>query len=148
MTLSFVRFVRAALPHMRARRWGRIVAIQSSSVKEQVPFLDLSNGIRPGVAGLVKALAGDLAPEGITINLVLPGTFLTARIHPGLKDEPEQLDPALVADLAPLAQSIPMGRLGHPRELGSLVAFLASEPASYITGSTYQVDGGKIRSNV
>ena len=148
VTLSFVRLVRAALPHMRARRWGRIVAIQSSSVKEQVPFLDLSNGIRPGVAGLVKALAGDLAPEGITINLVLPGTFLTARIHPGLKDEPEQLDPALVAELAPLAQSIPMGRLGHPRELGSLVAFLASEPASYITGSTYQVDGGKIRSNV
>ncbi len=148
VTLSFVRFVRAALPHMRARGWGRIVAIQSSSVKEQVPFLDLSNGIRPGVAGLVKALAGDLAPEGITINLVLPGTFLTARIHPGLKDEPEQLDPALAQELAPLAQSIPMGRLGHPRELGSLVAFLASEPASYITGSTYQVDGGKIRSNV
>ncbi len=148
VTLSFVRFVRAALPHMRARGWGRIVAIQSSSVKEQVPFLDLSNGIRPGVAGLVKALAGDLATEGITINLVLPGTFLTARIHPGLKDEPEQLDPQLEEELAPLAQNIPMGRLGHPRELGSLVAFLASEPASYITGATYQVDGGKIRSNV
>jgi len=148
VTLSFVRFVRAALPHMRARGWGRIVAIQSSSVKEQVPFLDLSNGIRPGVAGLVKALAGDLAGDGITINLVLPGTFLTSRIHAGLKDEPEQLDPALEAELAPLAQSIPLGRLGHPRELGSLVAFLASEPASYITGAAYQVDGGKIRSNV
>ncbi len=79
---------------------------------------------------------------------MLPGTFLTARIHPGLKDEPEQLDPQLAEDLAPLAQNIPMGRLGHPRELGSLVAFLASEPASYITGATYQVDGGKIRSNV
>jgi len=148
VTLSFVRFVRAALPHMRAGGWGRIVAIQSSSVKEQVPFLDLSNGIRPGVAGLVKALAADLAAENITINLVLPGTFMTSRIHPGLKDEPEQLDPALEADLAPLAQNIPIGRLGQPRELGALVAFLASEPASYITGAAYQVDGGKIRSNV
>ena len=148
VTLSFVRFVRAALPHMRARGWGRIIAIQSSSVKEQVPFLDLSNGIRPGVAGLVKALTGDLAADGITINLVLPGTFLTSRIHPGLRDEPEELDPQLEQDLAPLVQSIPLGRLGRPRELGSLVAFLASEPASYITGAAYQVDGGKIRSNV
>ena len=148
VTLSFVRFVRAALPHMRAGGWGRIVAIQSSSVKEQVPFLDLSNGIRPGVAGLVKALSGDLAADGITINLVLPGTFLTSRIHPALEDEPDELDPALAAELAPVAQSIPLGRLGHPRELGSLVAFLASEPASYITGAAYQVDGGKIRSNV
>jgi 3-oxoacyl-[acyl-carrier protein] reductase len=148
VTLSFVRFVRAALPHMRAGKWGRIIAIQSSSVKEQVPFLDLSNGIRPGVAGLVKALMPDLAADGITINLVLPGTFLTSRIHPALREEPDQLDPALEADLAPLAQNIPLGRLGHPRELASLVAFLASEPASYITGAAYQVDGGKIRSNV
>jgi 3-oxoacyl-[acyl-carrier protein] reductase len=148
VTLSFVRFVRAALPHMRAGGWGRIVAIQSSSVKEPVPFLDLSNGIRPGVAGLVKALAGDLAADGITINLVLPGTFLTGRIHPGLEDEPDELDPTLQQELAPLAQNIPMGRLGHPRELGNVVAFLASEPASYITGAAYQVDGGKIRSNV
>ena len=148
VTLGFVRFVRAALPHMRARRWGRIVAIQSSSVKEQVPFLDLSNGTRPGVAGLVKALMPDLAADGITINLVLPGTFLTSRIHPALKEEPDQLDPALAAELTPLAENIPLGRLGHPRELASLVAFLASEPASYITGAAYQVDGGKIRSNV
>ncbi|HTQ69687.1 MAG TPA: SDR family oxidoreductase [Solirubrobacteraceae bacterium] len=148
VTLSFVRFVRASLPYMRERKWGRIVAIQSSSVKEAVPFLDLSNGIRPGIAGLVKALVPDLAKDGITINLVLPGMFLTSRINPALKDEPEELDPALEAELAPLAQMVPMGRLGHPRELASLVAFLASERASYITGVAYQVDGGRIRSNV
>ena len=148
VTLSFVRFVRAALPHMRARRWGRIIAIQSLSVKEPVPFLDLSNGIRPGVAGLAKALMPDLARDGITINLVLPGMFLTSRINPALIDEPEVLDPALEAELAPLAQTVPMGRLGHPRELASLVAFLASERASYITGAAYQVDGGRIRSSV
>jgi 3-oxoacyl-[acyl-carrier protein] reductase len=148
VTLSFVRFVRAALPHMRERRWGRIVAIQSSSVKEPVAYLDLSNGIRPGIAGLVKALMPDLARDGITINLVLPGMFLTSRINPALKDEPDQLDPALEAELAPLAETVPMGRLGHPRELAGLVAFLASERASYITGAAYQVDGGRIRSNV
>ncbi len=148
VTLSFVRFVRAALPHMRERKWGRSVAIQSSSVKEPVPYLDLSNGIRPGVAGLVKALMPDLAGDGITINLVLPGMFLTSRINPALKDEPDHLDPALEAELAPLAQTVPMGRLGHPRELAALVAFLASERASYITGVAYQVDGGRIRSNL
>ena len=148
VTLSFVRAVRAALPHMRAGGWGRIIAIQSMSVKEPVAFLDLSNGIRPGIAGLVKALVPDLAKDGITINLVLPGMFLTGRINPALKDEPEELDPALEAELAPLAQTVPMGRLGHPRELASLVAFLASERASYITGAAYQVDGGRIRSNV
>jgi len=148
VTLSFVRFVRAALPHMRTRGWGRIIAIQSMSVKEPVAFLDLSNGIRPGVAGLVKALMPDLARDGITINLVLPGMFLTSRINPALKDEPDELDPAVEAELAPLAQTVPMGRLGHPRELAALVAFLASERASYITGAAYQVDGGRIRGNV
>ena len=148
VTLGFVRFVRAALPHMRARQWGRIIAIQSLSVKEAVPFLDLSNGIRPGIAGLVKALMPDLARDGITINLVLPGMFLTSRINPAINDEPDQIDAAVAEQLAPLAETIPMGRLGHPRELAALVAFLASEQASHITGAAYQVDGGRIRSNV
>ncbi len=146
VTLGFVRSVRAVVPHMRARGWGRIVAIQSSSVKEPVGHIDLSNGLRPGVAGLMKALTGELARDGITINLVLPGVFLTSRILPGVEDRP--LDEAQKARLEPLAQTIPLGRLGEPRELGDLVAFLASERAGYITGATYQVDGGKIRSNV
>jgi len=148
VTMSFVRFLRAALPHMRAKGWGRIVGIQSSSVKEQVPFIDLSNGLRPGVAGLMKALVPQLAPDGITINLVLPGTFATGRIHPGLaSSDPEERRTAL-EQLAPVAEQIPLGRFGDPIELGDLVAFLASERASYITGAVYQVDGGKIASNV
>ncbi len=148
VTLGFVRFVRAALPHMRSRGWGRVVGIQSLSVKQPVPFLDLSNGIRPGIAGLTKALMPDLARDGITINLVLPGMFATARIHPGLTSEDPQERERALADLKPLTDTIPAGRLGQPRELGDLVAFLASEPASYITGAVYQVDGGAIRANL
>jgi 3-oxoacyl-[acyl-carrier protein] reductase len=147
VTLSFVRFVREVLPHMRSRGWGRIVGIQSSSVKQPVEGIDLSNGLRPGIAGLMKAIMPDLAKDGITINLVLPGSFLTTRISPEAGRSPEG-DKALQEQLAPLAATIPVGRLGDPMELGNLVAFLASQQASYITGAVYQVDGGNIRSNV
>jgi 3-oxoacyl-[acyl-carrier protein] reductase len=148
VTLSFVRFVREVEPHMSERGWGRIIAIQSTSVKEPVEYLDLSNGIRPGIAGLMKAIMPDLAKAGITINLVLPGVFLTARINPALADGAPDIDETLKAQLAPLVATIPLGRLGNPIELGHLVAFLASEQASYITGTVYQVDGGKTSSNI
>jgi 3-oxoacyl-[acyl-carrier protein] reductase len=148
VTMSFVRFVRAAAPHMRAKGWGRIVGIQSSSVKEPVTGMDLSNGVRPGIAGLMKALMPDLARDGITINLVLPGTFMTSRIHPGLVSGDPAERRVAEEQLAPVAERIPLGRLGKPSELGELVAFLASERASYITGAVYQVDGGSIKSNV
>ena len=146
--LSFVRSVREVVPFMRANRWGRIVAIQSTSVKQPVEYLDLSNGIRPGIAGLMKAMMPDLAKDGITINLVLPGTFLTARINPALADGGSNIDEKLSAELAPLAAKIPVGRIGEPIELGNVVAFLASERASYVTGAVYQVDGGRTSSNL
>jgi 3-oxoacyl-[acyl-carrier protein] reductase len=148
VTLNFVRFVREVTPYMREKQWGRIIGIQSTSVKEPVEYIDLSNGIRPGIAGLMKAIMPDLARDRITINLVLPGMFLTSRINPGLAGGTAHLDETLEAQLAPLAATIPLGRLGDPIELGNLVAFLASEQAAYITGAVYQVDGGKTRSNV
>ncbi|MBO0823603.1 MAG: SDR family oxidoreductase, partial [Actinobacteria bacterium] len=145
VTLGFVRFVRAVVPHLRARQWGRIVGIQSISVKQPVGSIDLSNGIRPGIAGLVKALAPGLARDGITINLVLPGSFRTDRVLAGLAHLPAaEVD----ARLAALGATVPIGRLGEPAELGGLVAFLASAQASYITGAAYQVDGGAVASNV
>jgi 3-oxoacyl-[acyl-carrier protein] reductase len=148
VTLGFVRFVRAAVPHMRARGWGRIVGIQSISVKEPVEHIDLSNGIRPGVAGLAKALAPELARDGITINLVLPGIFLTSRIDPALGGGDGEREAQARERLAPLAATVPTGRLGDPAELGALVAFLASARAGYITGAVYQIDGGRLRANV
>lgn len=147
VTLNFVRFVRAVTPPMRTRRWGRIIGIQSSSVKQPVDNIDLSNGIRPGIAGLMKAIMPDLARDGITVNLVLPGIFATARISPTHPGGAGPADQETLAQLARVA-AIPMGRLGDPIELGNLVAFLASERASYITGAVYQVDGGIVRSSL
>ena len=144
VTLNFVRFVRQVVPYMRRNSWGRIVSIQSSSVKQPVEGIDLSNGTRPGVAGLMKALMPDLAKDGITINLVLPGSFLTDRVLGRASG-----DPTAIANIQALAgKTIPVGRMGDPAELGDLVAFLASQQAGFITGGVYQIDGGSIRSNV
>jgi 3-oxoacyl-[acyl-carrier protein] reductase len=148
VTLNFVRFIRAVVPYMREKRWGRVIGIQSSSVKQPVENIDLSNGIRPGIAGLAKAIMPDLARDGITINLVLPGMFLTSRLSPDLGRGDAEADRALERQLAPLAATIPVGRLGQPIELGHLVAFLASERAAYITGAVFQIDGGSIRASL
>lgn len=146
--MSAVRMVNASLPHMREAKWGRIVAIESSSVKQPVAGLHLSNGLRPGVAGYFKSILEDLAKDGITINTVLPGVYLTDRILNNQKGIAERTGVSLEDRLDLLRSSIPMGRFGEPHELGSMVAFLASEQAAYVTGAVVQVDGGLIRSVV
>ncbi|MGH3248495.1 MAG: SDR family oxidoreductase [Trebonia sp.] len=142
VTLTFTRLVREAAPFMRDRGWGRIITIQSSSVKQPAANIDLSNGTRPGVAGLMKAIMPALARDGITINMVLPGLFATGRVTGASEGAPS----AMSTEYQERAAAIPLGRLGEPAELGSLVAFLASRQASYITGTVYQVDGGLIKS--
>lgn len=146
--LSLIRMVRAALPHMERRQWGRIISIQSSSVKQPVDRLTLSNGLRPGVAGLLKTLAVQYADDNITVNTVLPGIFLTDRISDAQRAVATERGITHDEQLAETARLIPMGRFGDPSELGSVVTFLASDAARYVTGGVFQVDGGLIRSVV
>jgi 3-oxoacyl-[acyl-carrier protein] reductase len=147
--LSVVRFVRAVLPDMKKKKWGRILAIQSSSVKQPVEGLILSNGVRPGIAGMFKTLANDLGRDGITVNMVLPGRIRTDRFIAHQKDLAERAGKSLEEWIATRsAADIPMGRIGTPEEFANMVVFLASERASYMTGCVVQVDGGLIRSVV
>ena len=119
--LTSIRLVREALPHMRARGWGRICMIASVSVKQPIPVLALSNTARTGLWAWAKTAAADLAPEGITVNLALPGHHATDRIR--------EMGGSLEG-------------LGDPADFGKVVAFLCSEPARYVTGTALQVDGG------
>lgn len=144
--LSTARLIRLVLPHMRQAGAGRIINIVSTSVKEPIANLLLSNAIRPGVVGLAKTLSIELAPDNITVNNICPGRILTDRLRQGstIKEKIAQGMSEAEA-LSAIAQAIPMKRLGKPEEVGALVTFLASQQAGYITGATIQIDGGLVR---
>jgi 3-oxoacyl-[acyl-carrier protein] reductase len=143
--MSAVRLIRAVLPAMRLQKWGRIVNITSVSVKQPLDNLLLSNVYRPGVVGLAKTLSSQLAADGITVNNVAPGYTRTARVVELAKTRAAQQGREADEVLAEITASYPMQRMGKPEELAALVAFLASERASYITGTTIQVDGGYVQ---
>ncbi len=132
LLLSAIRLVRLCRPHLEASGRGRVSAITSSTVKEPVDNLALSNAIRPGLIGWLKTAARELAPAAVTVNAIAPGRIDTERLKDVYPDGPT------AADLA----AIPLGRLGAAREVGDVVCFLASEQASYVTGATIAVDGG------
>lgn len=143
---SVVNLTRAVLPGMKERRWGRIINVTSIAVKQPVDNLILSNTLRSAVTGFARTLANEAAPFNVTVNNVLPGYTRTQRIE-DLSVRNAQLHGTTPdAERATWERQIPMGRLGEPREFAAMVAFLASERASYVTGTSVPVDGGWIRS--
>jgi 3-oxoacyl-[acyl-carrier protein] reductase len=135
--LSVVRATRAVLPYMQKTGSGRIINIISGSVKSVLANSVLSTAMRMGVVGMAKLMADEVGAYNITVNNVAPGLILTDRIKHTL---PKDADPEEAMNEK--AKNIPLGRIGKPEELAALVAFLASEQASYISGQTIQVDGG------
>jgi len=144
--LSSVRLIRGALPLMRAAGGGSIVQLMSYAVKQPIPGLILSNAVRAGATGLAKSLATELGPLGIRVNTVLPGRIDTERLRSVETAQAQREGRPLEAVRADQQRQIPLGRYGQPGEMASLIVFLASPRASYITGATIQVDGGLIGS--
>ncbi|MBI3456533.1 MAG: SDR family oxidoreductase [Candidatus Rokubacteria bacterium] len=143
--LSTIRMIREVLPHMRRRRWGRIINIQSTSIKQPIDGLLLSNAIRPGVAGLTRSLVNEVSRDGITVNTICPGRILTDRSRSFLESRAKAAGVPFEEFVKQDTASIPVGRIGQPEEVASAVVFLASERASYVTGVALQVDGGLVR---
>ena len=143
--MSTINLTRAVVPSMRARGGGRIINLTSVSVKQPVEGLMLSNMARTGVIGFAKTLATELAPENILINNVCPGIIFTDRIQQLATIRAEEAGITFDEAIENMTQNIPLGRIGNPQEFANLVVFLASERASYITGTTIQVDGGMIK---
>ncbi len=143
--LSTVQLTLAAVPHMRRRGWGRVVAITSVAVKQPVDGLLLSNTARPGVVGFVKSISRELAADGVLCNVAAPGFIHTARVDSLLATQARERGVTPEEALADVAATIPQGRIGRPEEFAAAVAFLASEAASYVTGHTLQIDGGLVR---
>jgi 3-oxoacyl-[acyl-carrier protein] reductase len=139
--LSFTRIVGAAVPEMKKAGYGRVLTIASSSIKQPIPNLALSNALRAGVWGIAKTLSRELAPHGILVNVIAPGRIDTERIAEldaaNAQKSGKSVDDVRSASVA----TIPLGRLGRPEELANLVVFLASQAGSYITGQAITVDG-------
>jgi 3-oxoacyl-[acyl-carrier protein] reductase len=144
--LSATRLVKGVADGMRERKWGRIIFITSVSVKQPIPDLAVSTAIRSAVSGYAKSLSDELAPQGITVNCVAPGSTLTERLETMLEGRAKArgVDPRRLREDE--EARIPVRRYGKPEELAAAVAFLASERAAYITGVVLPVDGGIVRS--
>jgi 3-oxoacyl-[acyl-carrier protein] reductase len=143
--LSAVRMYREVIPHMQKHRWGRIVNIESTTVKEPWETIILSSVFRVGVISVSKTLSQALAKDNILINTVCPGPFRTERAESILRSQAEKAGKSVDEVMAEWVRGIPRGRMGEPEELANLVAFLASDRASHITGTTIQTDGGAVK---
>ena len=145
MTLSVIRLTDLFLPAMRRNSWGRIITVVSTGAVQPIAMLGISNTLRAGLIAWSKSLAPEVAKDGVTVNILMPGRVGTERVH--LTDAAtaarENVDVATVRDRS--YGQIPMGRYGEPEEIAAVATFLCSQPASYVTGSVYRVDGGYVR---
>ncbi|CAH0202544.1 NADPH-dependent reductase BacG [Peribacillus sp. Bi96] len=143
--LSYIRTIRESLPHLK-KQGGKIINIASSSIKEPIPGLILSNTFRTAIVGLSKTLATELAPDQILINTVAPGRIATDRVQhlDNMNAEKQGVTPEVITEQA--INKIPLGRYGEPEEFARFVTFLVSGANTYLTGQSYLVDGGMVKS--
>jgi 3-oxoacyl-[acyl-carrier protein] reductase len=146
LLMSTVLFAKETLPLMQKNQWGRFITITSSAVKQPVDGLLLSNSIRAAVTGLARTLANEYAAYGITVNNVCPGYTRTARLDDLAAAISARTGSQPDAVFADWTRQIPAGRIGTPQEFAAVVAFLASERAGYVNGTSIAVDGGTVRS--
>jgi 3-oxoacyl-[acyl-carrier protein] reductase len=140
--MSSVRLTRSIIPYMRKQKWGRVINITSITAKQPIDQLLLSNSLRLGVIGWAKTLSNQLAKEGVLINNVCPGWTSTERVVNLTEARANTNDTTQQEEVTAIARDIPMGRLGTPEEFADVVVFLGSERASYLTGTSIQIDGG------
>ena len=144
--LYFARMSREAIPHLKRQGGGRIINILASTVYQPIANLALSGATRMGVVAFAKSLADEVGRDGILVNNVCPGSLLSERMLGNVTSRAKELGISVQEALVERAKETAVGRIGEPRELANLVAFLASGKSSYITGTTIRVDGGLVRS--
>lgn len=143
--MTGLRIAAHVLPGMRSRRWGRLLVVSSTSVREPISGLTASNALRAAVAGWAKSLASEVAADGITVNLLLAGRLDTERTKVLDRLDAEARGVAAETIAAESQSEVPIGRYGTPDEFGAVAAFLASDLASYVTGAAIPIDGGLAR---
>jgi len=146
LLMSTVRMTKRVLPDMKGKKWGRIINITSLSVKQPVDNLILSNSIRSAITAMTKTLSNEIGSYNITVNNVAPGYTLTGRLYELAVNKAKETGESHEHILANMSAEVPLKRLARPDEIGSLIVYLSSEQASFITGTTILIDGGVVKS--